>query len=219
MRGWGCSLSILGLILCVLSLTLFSRSIWRALQARCAHAQAIELGKDTTTEVIAVDVGRSCQIAVEIDVQSDSVDEDRKGGETAYKLRYNFPLVYTVRDAEGNALGRFTGAARWDQGLRITRGEPDIGATGGTARIQHNFAKFDPPPSGKIKVDTRVMPDTEYGAKARSVELKVYDNVTRHARSLLSASLFVMIGPILMVIGLVLFIIGAVMKGDEAPAD
>jgi len=169
-------------------------------------------GAEKTTDLIEVDAERACQVALEIDIKSRSVAQ-AEPGESERELRYSFPFSYKVLDASGKAVYHEEGQARWDRGTRVVQGEQRVDASGGTARIQHNLAKFEVAAPGRIRVEAKVMPDTEYGAEAETVELKVYDNVTRHARSLIGGAVLLLLGPALMILGLILFIVGLSARG------
>lgn len=62
-----------------------------------------------------------------------------------------------------------------------------------------------------------MQPDTEYNATAETLTLEVYDNVARHGKTVWTAVLLVILGPLVAVLGIALFIIGLA-RGKKAAA-
>jgi len=167
----------------------------------------LELGKETTSELLTVDTDRSCQVAFALDVASRSVQETQQMGRDEFELRYSFPYAYKVKDEGGEVLFAQDGELRWNEGTRLFTNKA-VGASGGQARIQTNMAKFDVPPPGRIRVEAIVKPDTQYGSEATKAEAKVYDDVSRHARSIIAGAVLILFGPLTMIVGFVLFLVG-----------
>lgn len=207
------TLAILGIVLMAVTMLVFGREIERALQARCVAIVPLELSKETASEVVTPERGRGCQVAVEIRLRSNSVEE--AGGRNT--IRYNFPIACTALDGEGCEAMRIQAAARWDDATRLVRRE-ESDASGGRAHVQHNLPKFQDPPSGKLQVRATLMPDAEFGASVESAELKVYDNVDRPANAIVVASVALLAGPVVMIVGVVLGVAGWV-RARRAEAD
>lgn len=199
MRRCGCFLAIAGLVLAVVSFSAFSGG----LQPRCVGTVPLELGKEVVTDTLEVAAEGGCQVALELDVVSASVAEQKSDGETRYRIRYCFPFAYKVLDADGKAIFSEQGEARWDHATKTLRDER-ADRTGGTIKVRHNLRKFDVAPPGRIKVEAKLMPDGEYRAELRRAELKVFDNVALAPRSVTLAAILVLLGPALLILGLIL---------------
>ena len=215
MRRIGGILALAGLFMSVASMVLFGRTIQRGLQARLVDTVPMELGKEATTGLLDVDADRSCQVAIKLAVDTASVEEETQEGGARYTLRYSFPYTYKVTDAKGGVVFAQEGSLRWDNGVRIIS-HAKVGASGGTARVQFNLAKFEVPPPGQIKVDATVSPDTQYGAQAANVELRVYDDVSRHTPSMVVAGILVLFGPAVMITGAILYVIAWAQRVNAA---
>ncbi len=203
MTQLGRRLAILGIVLMGITMFVFGRDIERALQARCVASAPLDVGKETTSEVVSVERGRGCQVAVDIRLRSGSA-EKVGGGHT---LRYNFPLTCTTLDGAGGEPFTVRATARWDDAARLVHDEVTT-ASGGRAHVQHNLPKLREPLSGKLQVRATLMPDTEFGATVESAALKVYDNVDRPPDAMVLAAAALLAGPAVMVVGVVLGIIG-----------
>jgi hypothetical protein len=204
MTQLGRRLAVIGMILMAATMMLFGRDIERGLQARRLVTIPLEVGNEAKSDVLSVEAGRGCQVAVIVAVESESVAETAGAG---HAVRYSFPFACTVRNAGGKAVFSEQGAIRWDQGTRHVRDER-ADASGGRARVQHNLARFDVPPPGQITVQARLMPDTEFAATAETAELRVYDNITRPADEMVVAAVAVLFGPAVMILGATLAIVG-----------
>ena len=204
MTQLGRRLAVIGMVLMAATMMLFGRDVERGLQARRLVTIPLEIGKEAKSDVLSVEPGRGCQVAVLIVVESESVADT---GGAGHAVRYNLPFACTVLDAGGKAVFSEQGAIRWDQGTRNVRDER-TDASGGRARVQHNLARFDVPPPGQITVQARLMPDAEFAAKAETAELRVYDNITRPSDEMIVAAVALLFGPAVMILGATLAIIG-----------
>ena len=76
--------------------------------------------------------------------------------------------------------------------------------------VEQYLQEFDVPPPGQIKVEVEIKNDTDYGAQANRAELKVYDNVPRHADTVTVTGIAVLscCAPGFVVIGAIIFLIG-----------
>jgi len=204
-----------------ITMLVFGREIERALQPRCVTRLPLEVNKRLTSDVIAVEPGRGCQVGVELVVSGSwsSVLKDLVRGEPEYWFRYRFPLsLYTLDEAGDVALTRHEKLV-WDDGTRRVRDER-VDASGGRARVLHVLPKFEAPASGKLRVRAFLSPDTEFGATAESAELRVYDNITRPHDEMVMAAAALLFGPAVMMLGVVLGIAGWLRRrrADEAEA-
>ncbi len=216
MKRIGCGIALLGIAVFVGSFAFFGFSIIRTFKARQAGSVPIELGVQKTTDIIEVDTGKLVRIAVEVDIQSYSVQEETEFGEREYKLRYDFPISYRVSDEKGAVIFSETTRMNWDTGSRSYSGD-DVTSAGGVMTVKHSFDKFEVPPPGKIKVEVRVDPDTRHQAQARSLQLIVYDNVSSHAGRVGAGLIMLFLGPPLVICGGIVFIIGLASRKRGPP--
>jgi len=208
MKKVGCLLVLLGLAATVGSICLFGLSIFRAIDARQAATVPLTIGTEETTELFTVDTDKLCMLGLKMDISSKSAVKDTQAiDKEEYDLRYNFPVSYTVLDADGKKIFAQKIRAAWNEGMRITT-QSAVTASGGQATIEGHFEKFSVPAPGRVKVQIEVEPDGTYKAKARNAQLIIYDNVSRHAKTLLSGAGLICIAPGLVVVGLVIFVIG-----------
>lgn len=203
MTQFGRRLAVVGIVMMGATMLLFGRDIERALQARCVGVLSLEVGKEATSDVVAVEPRRGCQVAVELRLRSASVAD----AGNARTPRYDFPFTCTTLDEIGGQPFTQRAALRWDDATRILRDE-SADASGGRAHVQHNLPEFREPLSGKLRVRATLAPDTKFGATVESAELKVYDNIVRPADEMVVAGLALLVGPALMVVGVALAIVG-----------
>jgi hypothetical protein len=204
MKTFGCALAVLGLTAIVGSIVLFGFTIDRAMAAREAKVVPLTLGEWADTGLFEVDTTRLCQVVIALDARSHSVHEDDHGG---FDPLFDFPVEYKVLDADGKVLSEQAYAAAWNTGTR-SYSDCHVTASGGTFKVECSYEKFKVPPPGRIRVEVRAKPDTVYKATAKRVELKVYDNVSAHGRSVLGGCVLIPLGGVLILSGVIVFIVG-----------
>ncbi|MBM4041390.1 MAG: hypothetical protein FJ290_23050 [Planctomycetes bacterium] len=208
MAQLGRRLAILGIVLMAITMLVFGRDIERALQARCVARLPIEVAKALTTDAIAVEPGRGCQLGVELVVSSKTIVKDVVRGEPEYWFRYNFALMLqAIEEADRVLFKAEPVGLLWDEGTRFVR-EERVDATGGLMRVLHVLPKFEAPASGKLRIRAWLDPDKRFGATAESAELRVYDNIVRPHGEMVVAGAALMAGPVVMLVGVVLGIAG-----------
>jgi len=219
MKKIGCGLVIVGVLFLVGSVALFGFSITRAIEAKQVASIPIEIGEQTTTDVINVDTERLCQIELAATVSSDSVQEEDEhqfeGDDPDFELRYDFPFEFTVLNADGKNLTSGSDRLHWNEGMRSSMGGI-VDAEGGTLHVEHSYDKFEVPPPGRIQVEVEVDPDTTYGAEAKNLKLNIYDNVSAQGASVFGGFTMLCFGPLLIGTGLVVFVIGLLIPPQPA---
>lgn len=186
---------------------LLGRSFQLAMDSRLVHSIPIKLGRATATELLNVSPERSCQLSIQADVTSQSVQEKIEFDEKVYNLRYRFPVSYRIEDEQGKVLCSDQGYMEWEGSRMVSTTSEQVNSKGGTVNVEHSFQKFDAP-AGKIKVTAQVSPDTEYGAQAKGLTIKIYDHVSRHGSRMASVGMMSCASPALILLGLVVFISG-----------
>ena len=224
MKKVGCLLVLLGLAAIAGSICLFGLSIFRAMDARQAATVPLTIGTEKTTELVTVDTDKLCMLGLKMDISGKSAIKDAQViDKEVYNLRYSFPVSYSVFDADGKKIFAQKTNAAWNEGTRVST-QSAVTASGGQVTIEGQFEKFSVPAPGRVKVQIEVEPDGTYKAKARNAQLIIYDNVSRHAKTLLGGAGLICIAPGLVLIGLVIFVIGLrtgrkrVKPGDGATA-
>ena len=208
MKRFGILLIALGVALLVGSIALFGFSVKRAVDSRVVAKLPVRLGKTFTTEPLTVSTDRACQIAVHATVSTKAMKEETRFDEKVYEAQYRFPISYTVTDEEGNTLCSEDTALGWNEGGYKSIDHQQIDSTSGTISLEAAFRKFDARPPGTIHVTFTMKPDAEYHAKAENVELRVYDQVTRQASSILGGITMTCCGPLVIAVGVLVFIAG-----------
>ncbi len=215
MKSIGLLLIVLGLAVGAVSFILFGTSVTRAMAARQVASIPLTLNHQTITDPVTLDTDRFGQVSIYLDIQGDSVHEETRFDETEYKLRYRFPVRYEVSDRNDQVLISETTTASWDSGGIRTGSGQNIDIAGGTAAKTHHFGKFKPPANGQVRVKVTVESDNTYGAKARMVELRLHDNVSKQAGRVAGAFMACCSGPALVLAGLVILIMGLVGVGGK----
>lgn len=204
-RTPGLVLLIVGICLSLGSCGPFSYSIKRATDARVAAEFPMQPGTALETGPLSVNMNKSVQLAVAMEVTTDSVQESTNSVDDEFEGRFHFPLTYTVHTPEGRTLHMERTAVDWDSGTRTIKHE-DIGPQGGIITLESSFEKFDPPPGGTLNVTATLETDPRYAAKANRVQLRVYDNVSQHTPWVLAGIAMLAVGGVMTVIGVVLLI-------------
>lgn len=215
MKKIGCLIGLVGLLMFVGSFGMFVMVGVRAAQARKVASLELGVGKTATTETLTVATDKACQVAVQIHVESESIDRGA-GTDSADRVQYEFPFSYKVLDADGKLLHSQDTAIAYDQGTKENSSKSVTGESG-SERGRCNFEKFDVPAPGVVRVEATVGPDTEYHAEAKALTLEVYDSVARHGSAVGGALALMFIGPVVGLLGLFLFIIG-LFSGKKAAA-
>jgi len=203
----GCSLTVLGVLLVVLSGVLFYTTIVNALRAHQTETFELPIGKTFISDYFTVNTSRACVATVTLGIKSDSVQEEQEFGDRDYKLRYRFPVSYTVEDETAQVIIREDTWAAWDTGTRFCR-DIDVTSTGGSGTIEHQFRKFNVQPPGRVRVEARIDPDSRYLAQLTFARLNVYARVSRHTKYVVGGLAALFGGGGLFVIGMILVAIG-----------
>lgn len=203
MKGIGCGAGILGALAILGGCTLFGITIHRALQARPVVERELAFGEEQTVEA-TVSTDRLCQVAVRVTVVvPPGTLRGRSGG--GFDVPYDFPVRYTVVDAAGGQLVSGTTAVASNRGNRTVT-QDTAGPEGGTFVAEHGFAKFPPPPDGRLRVRCTLEP--AQGVEGRDPRLVVYDRVSEHTTMVGGGFALVAFGAVAAVVGLVLFLVG-----------
>ena len=212
MRRAGCGLAILGILLCASSLVAFGSSIFRALAAHEAQVGALAVGTAWSGGPVKVDTRKFCQVAVRGLIRSDHAK--RGSGENEdWDLQYAFPFRYTVFDHQGLILQQDANDFASDGGAHSVSNER-VTESGGSARIEQGFAKFEVPPPGEIRVEATLGDDTDYGATIEGAEVVVYENVSKYAKRIGIGVGLLVLGGGLTMLGFILVIVAAA-RGNQ----
>jgi uncharacterized Tic20 family protein len=202
----GLVLLIIGVCLSLGSCGPFGYSIKRAMDARVAAEFPMQPGTAVQTGPLSVSTGKSLQLAIALEVSTDSVQESTGSmDDDKFEGRFHFPVTYTVRTPEGRTVHMERTAVDWDSGTRTIAHE-DTGPQGGIIALESSFEKFDPPPGGTVNVEATLEPDSRYAATADRIRLLVYDNVSQHMPWVLAGVAMLALGGVLAVVGGVLLI-------------
>jgi len=147
-----------------------------AAQANKLTEQEIALGHEIATPDLRVSTERFVQVAFAVKVHSTSVLTEKDGVKEDVKLRFKFPLTYSVSDGSGRLLHEENTAIAWDDGTKYAI-KDQITTAGGWTQFETSFKKMKLEGVSAIRVKARLGEDTEFGAKASDLKLLVYDNV------------------------------------------
>lgn len=196
MKKLGCVLLVLGALVAAGGGASVGLAIKRAVAAHVAYEQGIQIGERTVTKVFHVDTAKLSQVAVEMSITSPQTHENPDGGKDQM---YRFPLSYRVLDSNEKELIKVSTVMEWNSGTRSY----SSGVT------EHSFQKFLVPPPGDIHVEVELSPDQQYNATATNIQLKVYDNVSEHTKTVVLGVVLLIVGALLIVIGGVMFIVSS----------
>ncbi len=213
MKRLGITILLVGMAMFLTSCFLFALVPIRSAAANKAMTVPVEIGEKITTDFVNVDTSRLCSISFDVTVRSDKVhtntsrDPQTRKEKKEYKLQYNFPVSYRVLDADENVIHFQTTKIAWNSSVRTGGGEVD-GPQGGRTTVGHHFDKFKVNEPGRIQVEAEIQPDSEYEAVLESANLIVYDNVSKHGRSLVGGCAMICFAPLLIILGAILTIAG-----------
>ncbi len=214
MRRAGCALAVVGVLLCAGGFVAFGSSVFRAFAAREAHVSPIVPG-GTASADLTVDTAKFCQIAVRGLVRSEHVRESTRDS-VDLDLLFAFPFSYTVIDGDGRVIQSQEKDFSSDSGGPLTASRERITQDGGSAQLEQGFEKFAVAPPGRIRVEASLGTDADYGATLESVEVVVYDNVSKHAKRVGIGVGLLVAGGVLTMLGFVLVIVAAARSGSAA---
>jgi hypothetical protein len=212
----GCFTAIVGLFFLVTSLILFGASIWRATIANEVASIPFNCGEKKKTGIIVVDTDKYCMLAITFDFVSTSVKEKKEFDKIEYMPRYRFPVSYKIWDNKENSILEETRIASWNADRITSISHKDVNNTGGAAVIRHNFSKFKVQPPGQIIVEVEVGPDSSYQAEIQSLELKIYDNVSKHSKSVWGGCFLFFVGAVTLIAGIILLVTGLAKTDDTS---
>jgi hypothetical protein len=184
--------------------------VWEGIQSRMVTSAPVKLEHTTVTEVASVNTEKACQVGLLLDLETLSVKESEDKFESDkmnYEARYEFPVTFKVLDEQGKEIHAEETAAAWDRGTRSYE-KQDVTRGKGALIVEHDFSKFDVPEPGRIKVEIKVMPDGKFKAVAGNLEVRLYDDVARHTRTVLGGVASFLLGPVIVGIGILVFIVG-----------
>jgi uncharacterized Tic20 family protein len=207
MKRIGILLVVLGVLMLGGALASFGYSIYHAVNAGEALRASVTPAEPYISPLLQVDTTEHVQLALEFDVRTTSVQEEREAGGKSYTARYNFPVSYQVLDENNHLLHEQRCNAAWDGcGLRSLSNE-QLDQRGGTVTVEHGFDKFRVKPPGRILVKLLVEPDPSYGATARHIDLVVYDKVITHATNIGAGIALMFFAPIVLIVGILLMVV------------
>ena len=203
----------------------FSLAFMQAMQAQQVASRPIAVGEELTTDLIEVETEQLCQIALQVDLRTESVQEDEfsfPDEEAAFKARYKFPFRYSVLDLGGDTVYSGTNLFSWDNSRTKTFFAEDLDAAGGTLSVEHRYDKFKVAPPGQINIRIEFSPDETYHAEAQKVLLNVYDQVSGFGTSGIGGIAMTWVGPILILSGIIVRSLGrrrsTQPRNDEPPS-
>lgn len=180
-------------------------SVMAAINARQVASIPLDVEGVTFSELIDVNTSRSCQLTIEIKVESASAQEkdlpDPATGDPEYELRYAIPIEWAVLTEDDDQLWSANSELAWNSGGLTSATAEDVDVHGGTLTVEHLLEKFDVPPPGRIRIRADVGTDEMYQSQLISAKIHVHDNVSRHTATLLTAFLLGFIGMLLLFAG------------------
>lgn len=168
MKGWGIVVIVSGLGLVAAGAVFFVKIALRASEARVVKTVPLSAGAPVAVDV---DVSRDRKCQVSLSVQPDVV---AYGGTTDHrKLRSEHPFTVEVRVLDDVGKELAAGTMRSRHCAMSTNGMT------GVVEFFYSTAKFDPPGSGRLRVEAGLANESAT-RRLRASELRVYDNVTEH---------------------------------------
>ena len=215
MKTLGCTVGIIGAVLCIASFGLFGREILRAVNAHVVTTVPLELSNKIRTPTIKVDIAKLCSISVRATVRS-NYSQRETGQQDKYDLKYAFPFQYSVYDSMGKVLVSEKEPFGWNSGTQGSTSNSEVTEHGGSATVKRDYRKFKVPAPGEIQIEAQIASDTIYRAEANDLTLVVYDNVTEHSKSVGVGCVMLSLGGLTALGGLMVFLIGVSRKPKTA---
>lgn len=208
MKALGCVLGVLGGLICIASLVMFGAAIFRATEAHQVQSFTLQPGSKISSDLLSIDTSRFCMVTVGGRIESEHVIKTTQNNEDKLSLEFDFPFKYTIYDSNGNEIQGENTKFSNSSGKFTSTSESSITDKGGKAEITIDYDKFSPPASGKLRIEAELQPDTIYSAKLESAELKIYDHVSKHAKSVVIGVILLGGGGLIALAGVILFVIG-----------
>jgi hypothetical protein len=211
----GCCIGTLGLLLIVVSVFVLGSVAMLFMDSHHVATIPFDSSLEAASEpLIRVDTVRFCQIGVRVTLESwkstraDSSDTDPRP-------EYEFPVEYTIADADGNFIHRQASLVTHAGGVHGGMGKHFSTGPGSFINTQW-YEKFKVPPPGEIVVHATLQPDRAYGATIRAAEVLVYDNVATYGERLSQGGLVLLAGISLSILGGLIFVLGLVFRKKPA---
>lgn len=228
MKGIGCGMVILGVVAIVVSYFVIGDAFQKASDYR--EVAKIELQKEgkTTSEVFDVSTERLCQIEIEIDLTSRSIDKrPNRFDETKIEdhVQYEIPFSFRILDDGGTVIFRETRPlSSEDLTLaRLTSEEvvrfDDDKKNKAELSITFFLEKFQVEEPAKIKIEAELGKDTVFKSEVKSVKAVLYDNVSKAGATFLGSLGTICIGIAIIGIGGIVFLIGLFQKKPQVVRD
>lgn len=192
---------------------MFGFAIKKSMEGEEVTSMALQVGEPSLTEDIQLNPEHMGQLVVEVHVESDSVQEEQDEfdeDEVEYKLRYSFPLKYTVRGSGGEQVHYEDISLDWNGGGRRTGSGSSVTAEGGSLRVKHHLGRFAVPDDGIVRIETQLEADTRYNATATEGRIHVYGNVADPSNTAMGGMLMFCFAPLIIFVGLGVFAAGFV---------
>lgn len=149
------------------------------------------------------------RFAVEADVSTDSVQEDRDDLSNDYIARFDFPIRYRINDANGNTLVDDNVNLAWKDSGSLTKRNEETTSTHGTLIASTNLDKFTVPADGTFTINIEVGSDTTYEAQASSITLHLYEGMIDNTWYIISGLIMLIIGFFIALIGFIVIVTDA----------
>lgn len=213
MKKLGCMVALLGVVILVGSIVVFYKVVKKAMDANVALRIPMKVNEEISTKGLKVNTDKACMIGFDVTLTTTKIEEKKEFDKVKLEPQYFFPVSYKVTDDAGKVLAEEQTTVASSDKTKVTLGS-SVNNNTATLTARRNYAKFDVPAPGKIRVVAEVKPDHKFGAIAQKIDLKVYDNVSRHGKAVGEGIAMLFIGPVVIVIGLGIFVIG-LMKGKK----
>ena len=196
---------------------LFS-AVYTALRERPLAMAAVDVEPDGSARELALRARAHARIVAELHVQTSSTAMVSAPARPLRRVRYAFPVSYTVRDRTGALLAETRALIDW----RESSAEPVAGvrfasvlernarmhADGGSVDVTAVFPAFETGADGKVRLSVAVGADQRYGATAATLRVRVEHGISSPISRVLFGLFMLVAGVVLAAVGFVACVTG-----------
>lgn len=152
--------------------------------------------------------GTLARFALDIHVDSTSVQEDPENMIDDYAARFKFPLSYVISGSDGAVLASEEISFDW-KASGVSTSNKNVDSAGGTLDARGKTKKFEVPADGLVNIDIEISPDTTYNAVYSSPNLGLYENLIDNILYFIIVAILLLLGALMSVIGFVMLLVQA----------
>jgi len=204
---------LIALVLLAVSIYSFRVIADRAAQARLVYKEPLRVSEEFQSPLLTVSNERHVQLTLALRVDSTSVITEKDGSQERTKLGYKFPLEYWIMNERREVLHHQKTSVAWNHGSKSDM-RSKVSKSGGWTTFASAFEKVDLD-DNRISIRAKLETDSEYGARASDVELRVYDGVYKHIFYGVTGGVSLGLAVIFFILSLIIFVLRRTKMSDN----